>query len=238
VTGRITIGRRFRGPVDSGNGGYACGLVAGLIGANPAEVTLRSPPPLDRELEGREVGGGGVTVHDGDTLVAEGRPLEALEVEVPPPVSPEEAEAARRASPLHDGHPYGECFVCGPDRAAGDGLRVISGPVEGRGDVVASPWEVGEELAGEDGLVAPEIVWAVLDCPSGNAIMLAPEFGVSMLGRLSARLDGPFEPGRTYVALGWPISREGRKFESGSAILTPDGEPVARARGTWIELRG
>ena len=42
---------RFNGPPDSGNGGYTCGLVAGLLG-EVAEVTLRLPPPLDRELRG------------------------------------------------------------------------------------------------------------------------------------------------------------------------------------------
>ena len=46
----VVIERRFRGPPESANGGYACGLVAGLLGG-VAEVTLRLPPPLDRELD-------------------------------------------------------------------------------------------------------------------------------------------------------------------------------------------
>ena len=40
---------RYNGPPESANGGYACGLVAGLLGG-VVEVTLRLPPPLDREL--------------------------------------------------------------------------------------------------------------------------------------------------------------------------------------------
>jgi hypothetical protein len=127
--------------------------------------------------------------------------------------------------------------VCGPDRPPGDGLRVISGPVAGRDDVVASPWEVGPDVPASGGTVRPEIVWAVLDCPSGNALMLVPEMGICMLGRMSARLDAPVEAGRSYVTMGWAIARDGRKCDTGSAILTPAGEPVARARATWIQLR-
>jgi hypothetical protein len=42
----ITIARRFRGPPNSGNGGYVCGMLARYI-TGAAEVTLRAPPPLE-----------------------------------------------------------------------------------------------------------------------------------------------------------------------------------------------
>jgi hypothetical protein len=45
----ITVPHRFRGPSDSGNGGYSCGVIAAHAG-NPAEVTLRRPPPLDTPM--------------------------------------------------------------------------------------------------------------------------------------------------------------------------------------------
>src|SRR5215218_4317713 len=45
----IVIDRRFRGPDQSGNGGYTCGLVAGAMDG-PAAVTLRLPPPLEVPL--------------------------------------------------------------------------------------------------------------------------------------------------------------------------------------------
>ena len=38
----ITIARRFRGPPNSGNGGYVCGMLARHI-AGAAEVMLRAP---------------------------------------------------------------------------------------------------------------------------------------------------------------------------------------------------
>ncbi|MGH3039650.1 MAG: hypothetical protein ACRDLZ_09670, partial [Gaiellaceae bacterium] len=74
---------RFNGPPDSANGGYACGLVAAILGG-VAEVTLRRPPPLDRELDVvRE--DGRVEIRDGEALVAEAAPV-TLDVNVPPPV--------------------------------------------------------------------------------------------------------------------------------------------------------
>ena len=60
MTEQISIQRRFQGPPNSGHGGYVCGIVANFIGPC-AEVTLRSPPPLDlplsvERMESGEVG--------------------------------------------------------------------------------------------------------------------------------------------------------------------------------------
>src|SRR5215204_4268078 len=45
----LTVPAAFNGPRESGNGGYAAGALAAFVG-EPAEVSLRSPVPLDREL--------------------------------------------------------------------------------------------------------------------------------------------------------------------------------------------
>ena len=92
----IVIPRRFRGPPQSANGGYACGIVATAVEGPAAEVTLRVPPPLQRDLELTATAGGGAQLRDGETLVAEGRPLVALDLEIPEPVTLDDAEAARR----------------------------------------------------------------------------------------------------------------------------------------------
>ena len=42
----LTIDRRYRGPLTSANGGYACGRLAAYVDAHEVEVTLRLPPPL------------------------------------------------------------------------------------------------------------------------------------------------------------------------------------------------
>jgi hypothetical protein len=219
----VILPRRYNGPPDSANGGYACGLVAALIGG-VAEVTLRRPPPLERVLETHvQPDGEAVEVRDGGTLVAEARRVK-LEVEVPPPVSLEDAEAASRRYPGFDHHAYPTCFTCGPERD--DGLRIFAGPVDGRRGLVAAPWTPHEP-------VAAEVVWAALDCPSGWAVDDFQREGV-LLGRMAARvLDLP-RMGKPHVVLGWRVGENGRKRYAGSALLTPRGEVLAAARSTWI----
>jgi hypothetical protein len=212
---------RYNGPPDSGNGGYTCGLVAGILGG-VAEVTLRLPPPLDRELEVVRADGR-VEIRDGEALVAEAKPAE-VDADVPTPVSVEVAAEAssRYAGFLH--HAYNTCFVCGPGRD--DGLGVYAGPVEGRPGLVASPWTPASD-------VRPELVWAALDCPSGWAVDDFQREGV-LLGRMAAEIDRLPTPGEPHVIVGWRVGEDGRKRFAGSALLTAGGEVLARARSTWI----
>jgi hypothetical protein len=217
----VIVPGRFNGPPDSGNGGYTCGLVAGLLGG-VAEVTLRLPPPLDRELDVVR-DDGRLEVRDGERLVAEAEPAE-LDVEVPAPVSVEEAERASERYAGFAHHAYNTCFVCGPNRT--DGLRVYAGPVEGRDGIVASPWT-------PPGDVTPELVWAALDCPSGWAVDDFQREGV-LLGRMATEIDRLPSPGEPHVVIGWRVGAEGRKRFAGSALLTADGEVLARSRSTWI----
>jgi hypothetical protein len=219
----IVISRQFNGPPNSANGGYASGLVAGLLGAH-AEVTLRSPPPLDSPLsvarEGRKL-----EVRDGEMVVAVGEPMVELELDVPSPVSVEEAEAARKRYAGFRHHAYSTCFTCGPDRA--DGLGIFAGPVSGR-ELVAAPWLPAP------GEVAPEVVWAALDCPSGWAVDEFQREGV-LLGRLAARIVEPvIGAAEPYVVVGWGTPADGRKRYAGSAVFTAGGELCAYARSTWI----
>lgn len=212
---------RYNGPPESANGGYACGLVAGLLGG-VVEVTLRLPPPLDREL-GVVRQDGRVEIRDGDAVVAVAERA-SVDEEVPEPVA---VEAAEEASTRYEGfvhHAYNTCFVCGPERE--DGLRVYAGPVEGRPGLLAAPWTPGED-------VGPELVWAALDCPSGWAVDDFQREGV-LLGRMAARIDRLPEPGEPHVVLGWRVGEEGRKRYAASAVLTADGEVLARSRSTWI----
>jgi hypothetical protein len=216
---------RFNGPPDSGNGGYTCGLVAGLLGG-VAEVTLRLPPPLDRELEVVH-DDARVEVRNGGRLVAEAEPVE-LAIDVPAPVSQAEAERASRNYAGFAHHAYDTCFVCGPNRT--DGLRVYAGPVEGRDGVVASPWTPPDD-------VTPELVWAALDCPSGWAVDDFQREGV-LLGRMATEIDRLPTPGEPHVVIGWRVGEDGRKRFAGSALLTADGEVLARSRSTWIVPTG
>ena len=226
------IERRFRGPEDSGNGGYTCGLIAAAAGFGTAEVTLRRPPPLDRPLElVRE--DDRVWVRDGETLVAECEPAQ-VELEPPGPVSVEEAERAAELYPGHRQHAFPTCFVCGPARDRGDGLRIFAGP--SRGDVAAAPWTPDASLSDEDGLVRPEFVWAALDCPGAIAVGY-PERGETLLGRFAVDVLSRPPVGEPHVVVAWPLGEDGRKLYAGTALYDASGNLRAIARATWIAPR-
>jgi hypothetical protein len=234
VTEQVVIHERFRGPPDSGNGGYVCGLI-GREFDEPASVSLRVPPPLERPLDLHRGEDGKLELRDGDMVVADGGPAELL-LEVPEPPSVEEADdAVERFLFWHD-HPFPGCFVCGTDRSYPDGLRIFPGQVEGRA-IVAAPWIPDIGLAGDGGTLAPELMWAVLDCPTSFGAVLLGVMGTSVLARLTAELHGAVRPGEPHVVIGWPIGRDGRKSEGGSAVFTADGQLLARAKGLWIELK-
>ena len=220
---QVVIMSRFRGPKDSANGGYTCGLLATLLGEE-AEVTLRRPPPLERPLDVVRADGR-VELRDGGALVAEAVPTR-VELELPEPVALELAEAS--AMPRGDeSSPFPECFVCGRARAAGDGLRIFAGPVPGR-SVHAASWVAPES--------ARELVWAALDCPGAYASGAAGR-GEAVLGRMAARVERVPAAGEACVVVAWPIGEEGRKLYPGTALFSADGEVLARARATWIVPR-
>lgn len=228
-TETLRIEPRFRGPPQSGNGGYTCGRVARFI-EGPASVRLLAPPPLGKPLR-VDVGDGIVRLYDADTQIAEARPA-APEVEVPALPVHDEAIAAARGYTGFQRHPFPGCFVCGPQRAAGDGLRVFAGPL-GRDGIVASPWVPGADL-GADGRVREEFIWAALDCPGAFAVMPQERELAIVLGQLEARIDAPLAAGTHCVVIGWPIASAGRKRIVGTAIADAGGRIVARARATWI----
>ena len=225
----IVIDRRFRGPPNSANGGYACGVVGEAIGG-VATATLRRPPPLDVPLS--LVGDHqGVRLMDGDDLVGEAMP-DTLDLVVPGGPTFDSAKAASRGYTGFDAHPFPTCFVCGPDRAPGDGLRIFPGRVDGS-TVVAAPWTPDESLVGGGGVIERRHVWAALDCPSYFGLDGAP---MALLGRLTARIERLPELGERLVAIGWQIGVEGRKHYAGSALLDASGNELAAAAATWIEI--
>ena len=235
----LVIDPHFNGPPDSGNGGYACGLLAGFVDG-PAQVSLRAPPPLGTPLA--VVGeGNGVRLLDGDTLVAEAEPAGPDPAGEPPRLVPveEAGESAERSTYLNaDTHPFPTCFVCGPKRGVGDGLRIFPGPTDG---MFAAPWTPDPGLAREDGALPPEIVWAALDCPTSAPGMNKPgpdgKVLPIVLARLAVHLREPVAAGAEHVITSWEIGRDGRKREAGAALHDASGRLLASSRALWIELR-
>jgi hypothetical protein len=234
VSDSVSIPARFNGPLTSGNGGYCAGVFASFLPDGGAELSLRRPVPLDTALDVVLGSAGEVRVLEEDALVAEAHPAPAVDITLPAPVDPAEARAAAaRYRGRRDG-PFCRCFVCG--RARVDAFGVFAGAVEGR-ELVASPWTPAPWTAGPGGVVLPELVWAVLDCPTYFASYPTGDLPVSVLARLTARLDRPIVAGEEHVVIAWPIADDGRTRHAGSAILSSEGEVLAVARALLIEPR-
>jgi hypothetical protein len=235
VAETITIDARFNGPPESANGGYTCGLLAEILG-EPLEVSLRKPPPLGRGLDVERRGDGAI-LRDDQEVVAEASRIE-LDLEPPDPPDIDQAHDAERGFPFARQHPFPTCFVCGPERAGSDGLRIFPGPVDG-GDLHAAAWTPTVELA-EDGVLPARFVWAALDCPTSVPVAndaADPDYKPIVLARLAARRLADVEPGRAHVVVSWPLGIDGRKRQAGSALYTDEGDLRAYARALWIELR-
>lgn len=230
------VAAQFRGPAGSGNGGYVAGRAALLLGDGAAEVTLRRPMPLDTTLAVRRGAGEAAVLDAEGNVVVEARAA-TLELAPPPAPSVAEAEAATRwflASGFS--HSTGLCFCCGDNQPQGHGLRVFTGRVEGRAGVAAGVWRPDAAFA-VGGRVAPEHLWAALDCAGQFAFAVEAPPARSLLARMAARLDGGVEPGETCIVMGWQIGREDRKLHAGTAIFGADGSLRGLARALWVMPR-
>jgi hypothetical protein len=229
----VVIDRRFRGPPESGNGGYAAGLL-GRYYSQPAVVTLRQPPPLGVELTLAGHGTDHLELLDGETLIAESQPV-SLDVEVPAPPTFDVAREASRHYIGFTDHHFGGCFVCGPDRPTGDGLRIFAGAVRER-DLVAAPWVPEESLTDDSGRVRREFLWAALDCPGYFALHTDQPPKIMLLGRFAASVEPVLRAGERCTVIGWKLGRDGRKHYAGTAVFSESGAIVGRASATWISV--
>jgi hypothetical protein len=246
----LLIAPRFCGPPGSGNGGYVSGRVAAYLATpagRPVTVTLRKPPPIDAPMTVERDSEAALRVtHDG-TLIAEAAPAEdGPALEVPEPVSAEQAHAAAGRAAYYADPAFPGCFVCGMGREPGDGLRIFPGPVPGR-PLWAAPWTPDSSVTDDGGTVRREMIWAALDCPGG--IAAAEAAGLSgdiaiLLGRMTATLAAPLAAqsaalpaaGDNCQVIAWPVARDGRKLTAGSALLAPDGTVLAAASTVWLTV--
>jgi hypothetical protein len=229
MTMHVTIASRFCGPPQSGNGGYCAGLAAAGI-EGPVEVTLRKPVPLDHPLQLER--GDPTVLRDAAGVIAEARSTQ-LGLDVPASPSLAAAEAMSRLFVGFTSHTFPTCFVCGPARSPGDGLRIFPGSGADDG-LVGAPWIPDRSLAGADGRVRPEFLWAALDCPGFFAAASLGE--TALLGRMAAEVEPAVEPGEPCVVVAWPLSRVGRKLQAGTALYDRDGTLRGRSLQTWITI--
>ena len=228
----LTIDRRFNGPQDSGNGGYVCGAFAVATGAD-LRVRLVAPPPLDLPLGVVKDEAGEWTLGSAAGAVARGTPAR-LHLDVPAPPQYVQAVWASQHYAGFRQHSFPDCFVCGPHRRRGDGLRIFPGPLDT--GLVAAPWLPADALDAGDGKVAVEFHWAALDCPGYFAVCAGRR--PMVLGEMHAHVDRRVHIGEPCIVIGWKLGAEGRKHHVGTALFDEDGELVARAAATWIEVGG
>ena len=78
------------------------------------------------------------------------------------------------------------------------------------------------------GRVAPEFMWAALDCAGAFALM-STEMQPIILGELCARLEGSVAIGQPCVVAAWAIGVDGRMRFAGTALYAATGVAVAVA---------
>lgn len=238
----ISIADRFRGPPQSGNGGYVAGVAASLLNTDTSvEVTLRSPIPLNSPLAVHRQSDI-TTIKHGETLIAEVREAE-LDLAIPEPPDWQSTSAAQLNSPSlqHRINPlipkgtgfHPVCFCCGADHE--DGLQVYAAPVPGT-EQVAAIWQSKTEWAESDGFLPDSFLWTALDCP-GQFAFMAADIITGMLGRITGEVKRHAKAGQEYLVTGWRIGIEGKKHYAGTAIFDRDKNLLAAAKSVWIGTR-
>lgn len=233
MTPPLTIPRRFRGPANSGNGGWTAGALAAYLAPGPIRVVLRKPPPLDTDLDVTLVDET-ATATQGDVVIGAAMPdddgvtpVEAIAADV--------ARAAERNFAGHEFHPFPMCFSCGTDRGPNDGLRIFPGRVDDDSEArvrVAASWTPDHSLGGETASLP--ITWAALDCVGGWAGDLAQRLMV--LGSMTAHvLDLP-RIGEEHVLVGGARGSSGRRTFTAATLYDASGRALATAEHVWVAV--
>ena len=217
----ISMAAQFRGPPNSVNGGYACGVMGRMIDG-PFTAVLRAPPPLDTPMAMIQHDGGVRLESQAGDLIGEARPADAAAIPAPPLVP--SLAAAIAASPgfpgLHRPVPPDLLLLRRQGRGGRRPARLHrpAGRARRTG-VVAGPWTPNPAFADADGLMPAEVVWAALDCP-GAVSWVVSGAGGGMLGTMTGEMIRRPAAGETCIVLAWPIERSGRKLISGTALFS------------------
>lgn len=234
----LTVDKRFCGPPRSANGGYVAGRLATFVG-DSACVTLHRPPPLDTLLEVRHAAGGVVELCHAGTILADARTANAVaDIPARPGVA-SAADAAARTFAAEK-HRIPGCFVCGPHRKPGDGLRIHPGPLEPHDSnwsgTLAASWAPGDDLGDSDGIVRAEFVWAALDCPTAYACSSPEGMPPILLGRQTVTVLRRPRVREPCVVVCKRQGRERRKFFADALLLDSGGRPLALCNAIWIDV--
>ena len=225
---------RFNGPPGSAHGGYACGRFAAATGLDQrtgVAVTLLRPPPLAVPLPMTRNGERWHAWQGAEPVagIAQARP----DGGAPPPGVPHRTTRSCGAEDAAT-HPFPSCFVCGPQRADGDGLRLFPRVARDQPDTVVVTWCPAPEFADRGGLVRPEFLWAVLDCPGGWTV-LGRSARAHVLNRIAVVIHRRPAAGSPVVIVG---RLEGLRERTAtvSTAAYHGAELLALARAQWTAV--
>lgn len=231
--GTVVIDRRFNGIPEIALGGYVGGLLA--RGRRKAEATFLRPVQLAKEYRMFAGTDGTIVLKDEDKVLVVTREA-TLDIESRESVEFEACQRAAEGYIGHKWHPFPTCFVCGPSRSEGDGLRIFPGVVAGR-DLVAAPWTPAESLKDPDGIVESQFVWSALDCPTIWAFLLCGDQDskdMAVTAKLAVELISPVQVKQQHIVLGWMESETDQMRVAGGAIYSEDGQLRAVAKHTLV----
>ena len=234
----ISIPAKFCGPPRSGNGGYFCGAVAAQV-EGPVVVRLKAPPPLDTEMAVVMDGDAG-RVLSGEREIAQVLPARG-ELEPSPPIPREEAvkisERGLEASQVN--HPFPTCFVCGPDRDMGDGMRIFTGPNDDE-SLYAAAWYADPAWSSDGSLVDEAYIWSAMDCPSSGpafATALNPDSDIAyVLGTLEVRIFERPKVGDHYVLTCALDEDTGKLYRTRVSLYGDEEKLLATGAAVWVRV--
>ncbi|MBF6290438.1 hypothetical protein [Nocardia farcinica] len=234
---QITIPEHVFGYPGVAFGGYVAGVLAAHSPAETLRVDFRGAVPVGTPLTRTGTARGGLALTDADgAVLTEAHPA-TLDLDVPDCPPRAEVEAATDRALRSTRRPYTHCYGCGQGCPPGRGLRLFPAPLRERG-LVVSAWTPDPALAGPDGTVGRENVWAAMDCPGGwVGFTLTGMRQGSVTAALTTTLLAPVEAGAPHISYAWPLAVEGRKHTVGVALATSSGELCAVAEALWIEPR-
>ncbi len=173
---------------------------------------------------------------DGEDLVAEARPVLDFELEVPQPVSAEQAREAMAAyrGPLDS--EFSNCFVCGRQRE--DALGVFAG----RSRIATWSPRPGRRRSGRPTMPAAFARRSSGRCSTARPTSPPTCTTPTRCRRACSRASPGASTrrsllGEEHVVIAWPLEADGRKHHAGVAVVSAGGDVLARARALLIEPR-
>ena len=238
TTPSFTIDGRFCGPPRSSNGGYFCGMVAEHFNT-PVAIRLKAPPPLNAVLT-LESEGDQTRITDGCRDI--GVALPPKEMPKPSPfISLEQARCISEQGRVGSGinHPFPTCFVCGPHRERGEGMRIFTGPNSDE-TLYAAHWFAEAAWSGDGKTVDARYIWSAMDCPSSGpafATISDPKSTKAyVLGTLEVHIEKSVPVGQDYVITCSLDEDTGKLYKTRVSLYDGQGQHYASGRAIWVQV--